>query len=142
MTSGYPSDATENSVQADINSVGYGSNTGGTTTGGTSNVGPTSGATGGCTGTYSTTDAWSGGFQGGVKVTASNSAVNDWTVHRSLASGQSISQVWNGTLSTSGSNVTVKNVSYNSSLSPSASTAFGFLANGTASTPTLTCTSP
>ncbi|MFG2574106.1 arabinofuranosidase catalytic domain-containing protein [Streptomyces sp. NPDC048481] len=33
MTSGYPSDATENAVQADITAVGYGASTGGTGTG-------------------------------------------------------------------------------------------------------------
>ncbi|WP_042405532.1 arabinofuranosidase catalytic domain-containing protein [Streptacidiphilus carbonis] len=37
MTSGYPSDATENAVQANINSVGYGSGGGG---GGTGSAGP------------------------------------------------------------------------------------------------------
>jgi cellulase/cellobiase CelA1 len=77
-----------------------------------------------------------------VKVTAGGSAVNGWTVKWTLAGGQTISQVWSGTLSTSGSAVTVKNVDYNGSLQPSASTTFGFLANGSPSTPSLTCTSP
>jgi len=121
-----------------------GSTTGGTTTGGSTTGGSTTGgSTGGaCSATYSTTNSWSGGFQGEVKVTAGSSAVNGWTVKWTLGSGQSISQVWNGTVSTSGSSVTVQNVSYNGSLQPSASTTFGFLANGSPSTPSLTCTSP
>ena len=57
-------------------------------------------------------------------------------------SGQTITQIWNGMLSTSGSTATVTNVSYNGSLPPGGSTTFGFLANGSASTPTITCTSP
>ena len=77
-----------------------------------------------------------------MTVTAGSSAVNGWSVHWTLASGQQITQVWNGTLTTSGSAVTVKNVSYNGSLGAGASTTFGFLANGAPSNPTLTCTSP
>ena len=73
---------------------------------------------------------------------AGASAINVWTVTWTLASGQTISQVWNGTLTTSGSTATVKNVSYNGALGAGASTTFGFLANGSASTPTLACTSP
>jgi hypothetical protein len=161
MTSGYPSDATENAVQANITAAGYGSNTGtttggtttggttdggtttgGTTTGGTTTGGSTGGTSGACSATYSTTNSWPGGFQGEVKVTAGSSAVNGWTVKWTLAGGQTVSQVWNGTLSTSGSTATVKNVDYNGTLQPGASTTFGFLANGTPSSPTLSCTTP
>ncbi|MBP2703080.1 family 43 glycosylhydrolase [Microbispora sp. RL4-1S] len=97
---------------------------------------------GACAATYNTVNSWSGGYQGEVTVTAGSSAVNGWTVKWTLSGGQSITQVWNGTLSTSGSNVSVSNASYNGSLGAGASTTFGFLANGTASTPTVTCTSP
>lgn len=73
-------------------------------------------------------------------MTAGNAAVNGWTVKWTLGNGQTINQVWNGTLTTSGSAVSVSNASYNGSLQPSASTTFGFLANGTPTTPSLTCT--
>jgi endo-1,4-beta-xylanase len=75
-------------------------------------------------------------------VTAGSSAINGWTVRWTLGSGQAITQVWSGTLSASGSSATVTNASYNGSLQPGASTTFGFLANGTPSTPALSCTSP
>jgi hypothetical protein len=56
------------------------------------------------------------------------------------AAGQTISQVWNGSLSTSGGTATVTNVSYNGALAPGAATTFGMLVNGSAgTTPTLTC---
>ncbi len=55
---------------------------------------------------------------------------------------RAITQLWNGTLTTSGSNVTVRNVSYNGSVGAGTSTTFGFLSNGTPSTPTISCTSP
>ncbi|WP_265737168.1 endo-1,4-beta-xylanase [Actinacidiphila paucisporea] len=120
-----------------------GTTNGGTTTG-TTNGGTTTGGSGGgaCTATYTTTNSWSGGYQGEVKVTAGSAAISAWTVRWTLAGGQSITQVWNGTLSTSGSTATVVNAAYNGSLQPAASTTFGFLANGTPSTPSLTCTSP
>ncbi|HEU5329913.1 MAG TPA: cellulose binding domain-containing protein [Thermomicrobiales bacterium] len=97
---------------------------------------------GACAATYQPGSSWPGGFQGQVTVTAGSAAINGWSVHWTLAGGQLITQVWNGTLTTSGSSVTVKNASYNGSLAAGASTTFGFLANGSPSTPTLTCTSP
>lgn len=101
----------------------------------------TSSGPGGCTATYTTVNSWPGGFQAQVTVAAGSTAINGWTVTWTLASGQTISQLWNGALTTSGSAVTVKNLSYNGALAASASTNFGFQANGTPSTPTVTCTS-
>jgi endoglucanase len=99
-------------------------------------------ATGACSATYQTASSWQGGFQGMVTVTAGSSGINGWTVTWTLASGQSISQLWNGTLTMSGSTARVTNLSWNGSLAPGATAQFGFLANGAASTPSLTCTSP
>lgn len=75
-------------------------------------------------------------------MTAGTTAVNGWTVRWTLGNGQSISQVWNGTLSTSGSTVTVRNATYNGSLAPGGTATFGFLATGTPTNPSPTCTSP
>jgi len=97
---------------------------------------------GACSAAYQTVGSWQGGFQGQVTVAAGSSAINGWTVHWTLAGGQSITQVWSGTLATSGSSVSVANASYNGSLPASGSATFGFLANGAPSTPALTCTSP
>jgi hypothetical protein len=97
---------------------------------------------GACTAAYRTVNSWAGGYQGEVTVRAGASAINGWTVTWTLASGQTISQLWNGTLSTSASAVTVKNLSWNGTLAASASTAFGFTATGSASTPAPACTSP
>jgi len=75
-----------------------------------------------------------------VTVTAGSTSLTSWSVTWSLAGGQSITQVWNGTLTTSGSNITVTNASYNGALTPGTSTTFGFTAAGSPSNPTLTCT--
>jgi endoglucanase len=99
---------------------------------------PTAG-TGACTAVYSTVNSYAGGFQGQVTVTAGSAAITKWTVTWTLAGGQSIGQLWSGDLTTSGSAVTVKNLSYNGSLAAAGSTSFGFNATGTVSTPSLTC---
>jgi hypothetical protein len=95
-----------------------------------------------CSATYRTVGSWQGGFQGEVTVRAGTAAINGWTVTWTLASGQTITQLWNGALTTNGSAVTVKNVSYNGALGAGATTTFGYLANGSPSTPTLACSTP
>ncbi len=97
---------------------------------------------GACTATYTTNESWPGGFQGTVTVKAGSSAISAWTVTWTLSSGQTITQLWNGTLSVSGSSVAVKNASYNGALAAGGTTTFGFLGSGSPSTPTLTCVSP
>jgi hypothetical protein len=122
--------------------VSGGTDSGATDSGGTATGGSTTGGSSdsGCTAAYTTVNSWSGGFQGEVKVTAGSAPVSGWTVRWTLGSGQRVTQVWNGTLTASGSSASVANASYNGSLQPSASTTFGFLADGAPSTPVLTCT--
>ena len=99
----------------------------------------------GCTATYSITNSWQGGFQAGVTVAdnSSTTALNGWTVKWTLPSGQAITQLWNGTLSVSGSSVTVTNASYNGAIAAGGNTTFGFTGSGPSTpTPTVTCSSP
>jgi hypothetical protein len=107
---------------------------------------PTSNPPGGaCSATYAIANQWPGGFQGGVTVRAGTSAVNGWTVRWTFANGQTITQLWNGVSTVSGSAVTVRNASFNGSLAANATTMFGFTATwaGTNAVPTsVTCTSP
>ncbi|MEU4240858.1 cellulase family glycosylhydrolase [Actinoplanes sp. NPDC026619] len=102
---------------------------------------PTPPATGACSASYAVTGSWGGGFQGEVKVTAGSAALNAWTVNWTYANGQSVTQAWNASVTSSGAAVTAKNVSYNGKLSAGASTTFGFLGSwtGTNSVPALTC---
>jgi lysophospholipase L1-like esterase len=94
-----------------------------------------------CTAAYTMTGQWSGGFQASVRVTAGNRAINGWTVTGRFANGQTVTQAWNATVTTSGSSFTARNVSYNGALGAGASTEFGFLGTwtGTNQAPTLTC---
>jgi mannan endo-1,4-beta-mannosidase len=103
---------------------------------------PSASASGGCTAVYTVAGQWPGGFQGEVRVTAGGSAISGWTVTWSFANGQSVTQAWSATVTSSGSGVTARNVGYNGALAARAGTTFGFLGswNGTNSAPSLSCT--
>ena len=98
----------------------------------------------GCTATYQVVSAWQDGFQADVTVTnPTPAAINGWTVSWTLPTGQTISQLWNGTLSAGGSSVTVRNASWNATIAPGASTSFGFTGTGSPTpAPAPACTSP
>jgi endo-1,4-beta-xylanase len=88
---------------------------------------------------------WNGGFQGEVTVANNGSGtLNGWTVGLTLASGQTLANIWSGVNTGSSGAISVRNASYNGSLGANASTTFGFLVNGSASTApgSISCTSP
>ncbi|GCF11563.1 hypothetical protein KDI_51270 [Dictyobacter arantiisoli] len=98
---------------------------------------PTSGTA--CSVHYAITNQWSGGF--GASMTINNTgstSVNGWTLAWTFANGQTITQLWNGSYTQSGSNVSVTNVSYNGTIAPGGTTNFGFNGswNGSNATPT------
>jgi endoglucanase len=93
-----------------------------------------------CAAAYQTTSSWQGGFQGQISVTAGSSAINGWKLTISLPSGVSIGQLWNGTLTTSGSTATVGNTSWNGALAPGATAQVGFTAGGAVSSLNVACT--
>lgn len=98
---------------------------------------------GGCTATYRLVNSWAGGFQAQVDVT-STSTITGWTVRLTLASGQSISSLWNGVASGTSGPVSVRNAAYNGTVTPGGPTNFGFVANGNSSpAPSgVTCSTP
>ncbi|MFI6760089.1 cellulase family glycosylhydrolase [Micromonospora sp. NPDC050417] len=95
-----------------------------------------------CTATYAITGQWQGGFQGDVRVTAGGAAIGGWTVTWTFGNGQTVSQSWSATVTSSGSNVTARNVSWNGSLGAGVSTNFGFIGswNGSNGVPVPRCT--
>ncbi|GAA1610690.1 cellulase family glycosylhydrolase [Actinoplanes couchii] len=102
---------------------------------------PSNPPAGGCTATYTVTGSWQGGFQGDVKVTAGSSAITNWTVTWTFANGQTVSNAWGATVSSSGSAVTARNAAWNGALAAGASTNFGFLGswNGANAVPAVSC---
>jgi mannan endo-1,4-beta-mannosidase len=97
---------------------------------------------GACTATYAVTGSWPGGFQGAVTVKAGSAAINAWTVTWTWPSGQSFTNTWSATVTTSGTAVTAKNAAWNGRLAAGASTTWGFTGSysGTNTAPsTVTC---
>ncbi|WP_306345208.1 cellulose binding domain-containing protein [Rhizomonospora bruguierae] len=89
---------------------------------------PAAAATG-CRVAYSVANQWPGGFGANVDITNLGDPISSWTLTWSYSAGQQVTQVWNATVTQSGSQVTAKNVSYNGSLGTNATASFGF--NGT-----------
>lgn len=85
----------------------------------TSTPTPTPSPTGGssCKVVYTLVNQWPGGF--GVNFTITNTGttpINGWKLQFSFPNGQAITQLWNGSYTQSGSNVTITNLSYNGSI--------------------------
>jgi hypothetical protein len=80
----------------------------------------------GCRVDYTITNSWQGGFGTNVTITNLGDPVTAWRLTWSFTAGQTITQLWNGTVTQSGSQVTVANVSYNGSIPTGANTGFGF----------------
>jgi len=99
-------------------------------------------SSGACSGTYSVTNSWSGGFQGQVVVKNTGSGtLNGWSLRWTFPGSQTINDLWNGTYTQSGENVTVNNASYNASLASGATATVGFTATGTSASPSsVSCT--
>jgi hypothetical protein len=76
-----------------------------------------SGSGTGCHVTYAITNQWQGGFQAAVTIeNTGTTALQNWTLTWSFANGQMINNLWNGSETQSGSNVIVRNLSYNGTI--------------------------
>jgi len=120
------------------NTVTVTTSSGGSTT-------PPPGGGGACSAVYRVTNAWPGAFQADLTVSAGSSTVNGWTVTLTTAASITITQMWGGTFTQSGNTVTIKPLSYTSTINPNASVSVGFIANTSGSSGTTassTCTSP
>ncbi|MCY1139620.1 cellulose binding domain-containing protein [Actinoplanes sp. Pm04-4] len=92
-------------------------------------------AAAGCQVRYAVTNSWPGGFGANVDVTNLGDPINGWTLAFTLPGGQTITSLWNGTVTQSGSAVSVKDAGWNAALATNATTSFGFNANGASVTP-------
>jgi len=105
---------------------------------------PTLPSTAACSGSYTAVSSWPGGFQGQVVVTNTGlGTLNGWQLGWTFPGSQAINNLWNGSYTQSGANVTVTNTSYDGTLAPGASTTVGFTAtySGSNAAPSsVTCT--
>jgi rhamnogalacturonan endolyase len=83
-------------------------------------------AAAGCRVTYAVTNQWPGGFGAAVAVTNLGDPVTGWTLAWTFPSGQTISQLWNGTHTQSGSQVTVRDAGHNAAIPTNGTVSFGF----------------
>lgn len=85
---------------------------------------------GGCSAAFTDSSDWGSGFTGSVAVENNGSAgINGWTVKLTFPGNQTVTSLWNGSYTQSGSTVTVKNASNNGSIGAGAGTSFGFNAD-------------
>ncbi|AVT28490.1 hypothetical protein C6361_02100 [Plantactinospora sp. BC1] len=95
-------------------------------------------AAAGCGVTYTVGSQWQGGFTATVTVNNVGDPISSWTLTWSYDAGQRITQAWNATATQSGSQVTVRNATYNGSIATGASVSFGFNGSWNGSNPAPT----
>ncbi|MEU9836747.1 family 43 glycosylhydrolase [Streptosporangium sp. NPDC048047] len=95
-------------------------------------------AAAGCRVTYTVTNEWSGGFGANVSITNLGDPVNGWKLTWSFTAGQTVTQLWSGTHTQSGSQVTVTNADYNGAIPTGGSASFGFNGSQNGSNPVPT----
>ena len=88
-----------------------------------------SAAAAGCRVDYAVSSEWPGGFGANVSLTNLGDATTSWRLTWSFAAGQTITQLWNGSYTQSGAQVTTTNAAWNGSVPTGGSVSFGF--NGT-----------
>lgn len=86
-----------------------------------------------CHVSYTIMAQWQNGFQVMVMLACdTDSPVQGWALRWTLPTGQTITQLWNASLTVSGNEVTVTNAAWNSSISANTPASFGFVASTTA----------
>jgi hypothetical protein len=95
-------------------------------------------AAAGCQVNYTVTNQWQGGFGANVTVTNLGDAVNGWRLTWSFTAGQTITQMWNGSYTQSGAQVTVTNATWNGSIPTGGNASVGFNGGWNASNPVPT----
>jgi hypothetical protein len=117
-------------------SPGCGDPDGEPTTGGPTTPPPT----GACTAQVTVVGDWNTGWQARVNVTAGTSALSGWSLQWNWPGSQKITSAWNADWSQSGAAVTAGDVGWNGSVAAGQSReAFGFMASGPSTVPTVTC---
>jgi polyisoprenoid-binding protein YceI len=83
-------------------------------------------AQGACSVNYTTTNSWGNGGQQDLVITNTSAAKTSWQLCWTFNGNEVINNLWNGSYTTSGKNVCVKNAGYNGNLPANGTVAFGF----------------
>ncbi|WP_271190179.1 non-reducing end alpha-L-arabinofuranosidase family hydrolase [Dactylosporangium matsuzakiense] len=95
-------------------------------------------AAAGCRVDYAISSSWQGGFNANVTITNYGEAVNGWRLAWSFTGGQTVTQLWNGSVTQSGAQVTVTNADYNAAIPTNGNATFGFNGSWSGSNPVPT----
>ncbi|WP_328794599.1 lytic polysaccharide monooxygenase [Herbidospora solisilvae] len=91
---------------------------------------PTPNPTGQCTVTAGIASAWNSGFQGSVTIRNTGSTpISSWTVTATVASGATVTSAWNAAYTQSGTTLTFRPLSWNTTIPPGGTITIGFLSN-------------
>ena len=97
-----------------------------------------------CTATYEVSEEWESGYQANITVKNSGtSGIRGWKIGWTLANGEKVTQSWGGTLTASGSAITIASLAWNGSLGAGATVKIGLMGGkgaAAAAVPALTCT--
>lgn len=83
-------------------------------------------AAAGCSVKYTVASQWPGGFGATVDVTNLGDPLSSWSLVFAFPSGQTITQLWSGTVTQSGASVTVRNAAWNGAVATGGTASFGF----------------
>jgi len=92
-------------------------------------------AAAGCQVKYTISSQWPGGFGAAVDVTNLGDPINGWSLVFSFSAGQTVTQLWNGSVTQSGATVTVRNAAWNNAIATNGTASFGFNGSWTGSNP-------
>ncbi len=88
---------------------------------------------------YRVTSSWPGGFQGEIVLrNTGTSAINGWTLRWAFPDSQRITNLWGGTATQSGSEVSVAAASYTATVPAAGSVTLGFTATRSTANPSPT----
>ncbi|WP_394822454.1 chitinase [Pendulispora albinea] len=90
-------------------------------------IAPASDILAGVTAAFTKGSDWGSGYGGNYVITNGGStATTSWTLEFDLPAGHRVASLWDGSYTTSGQHVTVKNLSWNGNIAPGGTAAFGF----------------
>ncbi|TLS40886.1 beta-mannosidase [Streptomyces montanus] len=88
---------------------------------------------------YRVTNQWTGGFQGEIIIrNTGSSAINGWSLRWTFPDSQRITNLWGGTATQTGSEVTVSSASYTAAIPAAGSVTLGFTASSSTANPSPT----
>ncbi|HEY7419854.1 MAG TPA: cellulose binding domain-containing protein [Ktedonobacteraceae bacterium] len=88
---------------------------------------------------YQVASQWTGGFSANITITNNSSTtINGWKLQFAFPGTQQVTQLWNGSVSQTGNQVTVTNLSYNGTIAPGQSVSLGFNGSWSGSNPSPT----